>query len=894
MSPRLSALLACLALLALPPARAAEDCSDLARIPDCPPSRTDCGGAGCPPQDCSTCTAAYDDDGDCVLDEEILDGGDDDGDGWVDEDISCLDTCNPLGYACPETYVDATAVDLPLPVPAPLTLPLAVKRYACGGSDATATFAVELTPDPVRPEPQCGAFQVVVRILDPTTGTAWLEGLAMLVHSRRWESLDATLLDPPAVGTVRAYRYTVRADLARLVAQAALPPELQVPCLASPPGFRHLFLYGHLDVVLDGADPANRRHAIVLHHAPSSLSHPPATGLGGGCESDTVSGRPIVPGGAGSHAGGWLFVAPADGFAFSTAVAAPTGDFRHGRIRRIPTGQDEPCEKESRTCVSQWDLPTIASACGEKQAYRHARFCGNQADAACSEFALSSDSRCGTIPDDLVAFFPVGAWSAAAFPGGLEVSVFEGALSCVPPAATPWRPYQYGSYTRQAATPLWRAPEHALDVVDNQVIRLTGEGLWLLGAVNWLNEGMPGEMFRPLQFRTMAFFADQNPQIPTLAPCRVRAVVTPPGTTPCPSETQPIGSCDGEDVVLSAECSTLEHCCQCGGLEVQWSRRDGAAWTVVEAWSTDVIHAPDPQPTAEAEYRLEVRCSTSRLACTHESVVTVLVGTPATATATVVPAAVCGGEGATLDAGACAGCTCEWTATPGPDPPPLCTQVVNPVADTVYTVRVTDAAGACPAATSSTSVEVTVVEAALTASPPCAGGPRELDASGSSSADCAGALEYRFIDPSGSPVGDWSAATTHVASVDGEWTVEARCATAPACVGTATAVVEPEPTPPELACWPLRARHVGDEVTMLWPSVRPLLAGEHFHLLKAATDPLTRFARVNPEGDLSLSWVETDASAPLQFFDLRIASACEDESADDEPPGWDPPALDCP
>lgn len=44
---------------------------------------------------------------------------------------------------------------------------------------------------------------------------------------------------------------------------------------------------------------------------------------------------------------------------------------------------------------------------------------------------------------------------------------------------------------------------------------------------------------------------------------------------------------------------------------------------------------------------------------------------------------------------------------------------------------------------------------------------------------------------------------------------------------------------------------------------------------------------VNAESKTTLTWVETDTSAPLQFFDVRIAGTCENLSLDDEPPGWD-------
>lgn len=82
----------------------------------------------------------------------------------------------------------------------------------------------------------------------------------------------------------------------------------------------------------------------------------------------------------------------------------------------------------------------------------------------------------------------------------------------------------------------------------------------------------------------------------------------------------------------------------------------------------------------------------------------------------------------------------------------------------------------------------------------------------------------------------------------------------------------------------LRARHDGDRVTFTWADARSPLPGEHFHLLKAAGDPASTFARVNPEQDLAREHSEADVTAPLQFFDLRMANACEVQSLDEYPP----------
>lgn len=104
---------------------------------------------------------------------------------------------------------------------------------------------------------------------------------------------------------------------------------------------------------------------------------------------------------------------------------------------------------------------------------------------------------------------------------------------------------------------------------------------------------------------------------------------------------------------------------------------------------------------------------------------------------------------------------------------------------------------------------------------------------------------------------------------------------------TAAVVDAADASPPDGVFAVLRASHDGDLVEMRWPDARPLLADEHFHLLKAWGMPTSAFSRVNPEADTGASFAETDASSPRQFFDLRVASACEQESIDEYPPGWD-------
>ena len=83
----------------------------------------------------------------------------------------------------------------------------------------------------------------------------------------------------------------------------------------------------------------------------------------------------------------------------------------------------------------------------------------------------------------------------------------------------------------------------------------------------------------------------------------------------------------------------------------------------------------------------------------------------------------------------------------------------------------------------------------------------------------------------------------------------------------------------------LRLRHEGDDVVLSWPAARTLWSGEHFHLLKSAAVQ-GPFVRANDEAAVAREWTDRDPSASLQFFDLRVANSCEDESFDEFPPSY--------
>lgn len=82
--------------------------------------------------------------------------------------------------------------------------------------------------------------------------------------------------------------------------------------------------------------------------------------------------------------------------------------------------------------------------------------------------------------------------------------------------------------------------------------------------------------------------------------------------------------------------------------------------------------------------------------------------------------------------------------------------------------------------------------------------------------------------------------------------------------------------------------HAGGQVSFRWTTARPLLPDEHFHLLKATGDPRALFTRANPEADVQREHSEPrDPASEREFFDLRVANECEQESLDEYPEGFD-------
>ena len=97
-------------------------------------------------------------------------------------------------------------------------------------------------------------------------------------------------------------------------------------------------------------------------------------------------------------------------------------------------------------------------------------------------------------------------------------------------------------------------------------------------------------------------------------------------------------------------------------------------------------------------------------------------------------------------------------------------------------------------------------------------------------------------------------------------------------------MVEEYPPAPDGVYTTLFLSHQGQEVTARWPDARALLPGESFRLLKARDDPTRTFGAVTGLAAAAREHRETDASSPLQFFDLRVANGCERLSEDEYPP----------
>lgn len=91
---------------------------------------------------------------------------------------------------------------------------------------------------------------------------------------------------------------------------------------------------------------------------------------------------------------------------------------------------------------------------------------------------------------------------------------------------------------------------------------------------------------------------------------------------------------------------------------------------------------------------------------------------------------------------------------------------------------------------------------------------------------------------------------------------------------------------PEGVFTTLFASHSGDVVNWEWPAARGLLAGETYRLFKSSETPLGPFSLVNGTDSVARLFSDLDTNASLQFFELRVASACDELSRDEYPPGW--------
>ena len=104
------------------------------------------------------------------------------------------------------------------------------------------------------------------------------------------------------------------------------------------------------------------------------------------------------------------------------------------------------------------------------------------------------------------------------------------------------------------------------------------------------------------------------------------------------------------------------------------------------------------------------------------------------------------------------------------------------------------------------------------------------------------------------------------------------------CVGPMADITADRSTPDGVYAT-LFVRHWGQRIEAHWETSRALLPEEHFHLKKAWLNPQDAFVIINGEGSTARTLQETDTSAWLQFFDLRVANRCETESLREYPPG---------
>lgn len=111
------------------------------------------------------------------------------------------------------------------------------------------------------------------------------------------------------------------------------------------------------------------------------------------------------------------------------------------------------------------------------------------------------------------------------------------------------------------------------------------------------------------------------------------------------------------------------------------------------------------------------------------------------------------------------------------------------------------------------------VTARLTGGSACETALVVLDASGTTSANCAsGVIEYQFRDPFGAIARPWGLLDSYQATEEGTWSVEARCQGEPSCTSTASAPVSIEvpPSPFQVTATDQSACSLG--ILVEWPA----------------------------------------------------------------------------
>ncbi|MEM7244816.1 MAG: hypothetical protein AAF533_05700 [Acidobacteriota bacterium] len=248
--------------------------------------------------------------------------------------------------------------------------------------------------------------------------------------------------------------------------------------------------------------------------------------------------------------------------------------------------------------------------------------------------------------------------------------------------------------------------------------------------------------------------------------------------------------CAGSDLALSAAASPTTGC---NDPEYRWLDDNGV---VRRDWSSDPTFAlAGLAPTDSGDFTVELRCATTPSCETSDAVTVTVLELVADASGDITA---CAGSATTLDGSATnvQGCTDpeyrwlspaglivqDWSAAPSASLTDL-----QPSDAGEYTLETRcGSAPACPSSDTTTLVVTDLVASAGADVRTCVGGDVLLDASASTVAGC-NDPEYRWLDPSGVVLRDWSPDATFLRlamapSQAGTHAVELRCGSGAGCL----------------------------------------------------------------------------------------------------------------